>query len=169
MPTLGLRSRRFCMTPTSDALSYYPINSATVSHHKANLRKIGGNPLGQESPTCLTQVSRRLIHPQEPIVTAIPKENLDEHPRHLLEGQAVTGQHGERGEEPCRDRPGVRTMLQVEWGCASEPPPGTISFPYQCTRLSRLARIGKMLLSGIIKRAEESASWTSPFRNRVWN
>jgi hypothetical protein len=41
----------------------------------------------------------------------------------LLKGQAVTGQHSERGEEPCRDPPDVRTMLQVEWGCASEPPP----------------------------------------------
>jgi hypothetical protein len=41
----------------------------------------------------------------------------------LLKGQAVTGQHSERGEEPCRDPPGVRTMLQVEWGCVSEPPP----------------------------------------------
>lgn len=56
------------------------------------------------------------MHDQELIVTAIPKENLDEHPRHLLKGQAVTGQHSKRGEEPCRDPPDVRTMLQVEWG-----------------------------------------------------
>jgi hypothetical protein len=68
-------------------------------------------------------VSLRLILYQEPIVTAIPEEHLDEHPRHLFKRQAVTGQHSERGEEPCRDPPDVRTMLQVEWGCASEPPP----------------------------------------------
>lgn len=106
-------------------------------------------------------VSLRLFQHQELIVTAIPEENLDEHPRHLPKRQAVTGQHSERGEEPCRDPPDVRTMLQVEWGCASEPPP---SSPPSLTNIQDYHNWQKseecFCLRLSQEETEESALWT---------